>query len=198
MNTPSGSFDVSQARGALAKSVRDHWVAFLVEGIVLVILGMFAIFVPLVASLAATVFFGSILLVAGIVGLITTLSARHAPGFSWSVMSAVLGIVTGALLLASPVTGTISLTVVLIAFLFIEGVVSVMFAIQHRRQESGSWGWMLASGALDVVLAAILFAGLPGTALWALGLLIGINMLFGGWSLIAMSLSARPGAATAA
>jgi uncharacterized membrane protein HdeD (DUF308 family) len=192
------SVNAGQARAALAKSVRDHWVLFLVEGLVLVFLGMFAIFVPLVASLAATVFFGSILLIAGIVGLIMTFAARHAPGFSWSVISAVLGIVTGALLLASPVNGAISLTVVLIAFLFIEGAVSVMFAVQHRSSESGSWGWMLASGALDIVLAAILFAGLPGTALWALGLLIGINMLFGGWSLIAMALSARPSAAPAA
>jgi len=57
---------------------------------------------------------------------------------------------------------------------------------------------MFASGLIDIVLAALLFAGLPGTALWALGVVIGINMVFGGWSLIAMSLSARPKAATAA
>jgi uncharacterized membrane protein HdeD (DUF308 family) len=191
MNT-TGSFDVSQARAALAKSVRDHWVLFLVEGIVLLCLGMLAIVVPLVASLAATVFFGSILLIAGLTGLIATFAARHAPGFSWSLISAVLGIVTGALLLASPVTGAISLTIVLIAFLFIEGAASIMFAVQHRKRDSGSWGWMLASGVIDIILGAMLFAGLPGTALWALGLLIGINMLVGGWSLIAMALSARP------
>jgi uncharacterized membrane protein HdeD (DUF308 family) len=192
------SVDAGQARAALAKSVRDHWVLFLIEGIVLVFLGMFAIFVPLIASLAATVFFGAILLVAGLTGLIATFAARHAPGFSWSLVSAVLGIVTGALLLASPVTGAISLTVVLIAFLFVEGAASIMFAVQHRKRDSGGWGWMLVSGVIDIVLAALLFAGLPGTALWALGVLIGINMLFGGWSLIAMALSARPQAAAPA
>jgi uncharacterized membrane protein HdeD (DUF308 family) len=196
MNT-NGTFDASQARAALAKSVRDHWILFLLEGIVLVFLGVFAIFVPLIASLAATVFFGSILLVAGLTGLIATIAARHAPGFSWSLVSAVLGIVTGALLLAAPVRGAISLTVILIAFLFIEGVASIMFAIQHRKRDSDSWGWMLFSGVVDIVLGAMLFAGLPGTALWALGLLIGINMAFGGWSLIAMSLSARPKTALA-
>jgi uncharacterized membrane protein HdeD (DUF308 family) len=73
-----------------------------------------------------------------------------------------------------------------------------MFAIQHRKRDSDSWGWMLFSGIIDIVLGAMLFAGLPGTALWALGLLIGINMVFGGWSLIAMSLSARPQATRAA
>jgi uncharacterized membrane protein HdeD (DUF308 family) len=188
----TGSFDASQVRSALGKAVRDHWALFLGEGIVLVGLGMFAIFLPLIASLAATVLFGSILLVAGATGFITSLAARHAPGFSWSLISAVLGIVAGALLLASPVSGAVSLTVVLIVFLFIEGGVSIMYAVTHRRSESGAWGWMLASGVVDIVLAAMLFAGLPGTALWALGFLIGINMVFGGWSLIAMSLSARP------
>jgi uncharacterized membrane protein HdeD (DUF308 family) len=197
MNT-AGSFDASKARTALAKSVHDHWILFLVEGIVLVGLGLLAIFLPLIASLAATVFFGTILLVAGLMGLIATIAARHAPAFSWSLISAVLGIVTGALLLASPVGGALSLTVVLIAFLFVEGAASIMFAVTHRSSESGGWGWMFASGLIDIILAALLFAGLPGTALWALGVLIGINMLFGGWSLIAMSLSARPRAATAA
>src|SRR3984957_2744956 len=196
MNT-EGSFDASKARAALANSVRDHWVLFLVEGNVLVVLGLLAIFLPLIASLAATVFFGSILLVAGLIGLIATVAARHAPGFSWSLISAVLAIVTGALLLASPVGGAVSLTVVLIAFLFIEGAASIMYAVTHRSRESAGWGWMFASGLIDVVLAALLFAGLPGTALWALGVLIGINMVFGGWSLIAMSLSARPKVATA-
>jgi len=196
MNTAE-SFDASKARAALARSVRDHWVLFLVEGNVLVVLGLLAIFLPLIASLAATVFFGSILLVAGVMGLIATIAARHAPGFSWSLVSAVLAIVTGALLLASPVGGAVSLTVVLIAFLFIEGAASIMYAITHRSRESAGWGWMFASGLIDVVLAALLFAGLPGTALWALGVLIGINMVFGGWSLTAMSLSARPKVATA-
>ena len=196
MNTTE-SFDASKAGAALGKSVRDHWILFLVEGTVLVVVGLLAIFLPLIASLAATVLFGSILLIAGVMGLIATMAARHAPGFTWSLISAVLAIVTGALLLASPVGGAVSLTVVLIAFLFIEGAASIMYAVIHRSRESAGWGWMFASGLIDVVLAALLFAGLPGTALWALGVLIGINMVFGGWSLIAMSLSARPKVATA-
>jgi uncharacterized membrane protein HdeD (DUF308 family) len=190
----TGSLSASRA---FAKSVHDHRKLFLFEGIVLVVLGMLAIFVPLVASLAATAFFGAILLISGVVGFIATLKARHAPAFSWSLVSAVLAIVTGALLLASPVRGTISLTVILIAFLFVEGGVSIMFAIQHRSRESNGWAWALASGVIDIGLGALLVAGLPGTALWALGLLIGINMVFGGWSLIAMSLNARPSPAGA-
>jgi uncharacterized membrane protein HdeD (DUF308 family) len=85
----------------------------------------------------------------------------------------------------------VTLTLVLIVFFVIEGIVSIMYAIEHRRQYSGRWAWMLVSGIIDLILAGIIFAGLPGTALWALGLLLGINLLFGGASLIAMAMHAR-------
>jgi uncharacterized membrane protein HdeD (DUF308 family) len=75
--------------------------------------------------------------------------------------------------------------------------VSIMYALEHRSALSGRWGWMLASGIVDVILGILLLAGLPGTALWALGLLVGINLLFGGWALILMALHARPPAAAA-
>lgn len=181
----------AQIRSAFRESVRHHWVMFLIEGIALVLLGILAILAPHIASLAATVFFGWILLLSGVIGLITTLRARHAPGFAWSLVSALLGIAAGVILLGWPVQGMFSLTAVLIAFLLIEGVVSILFALEHRRGLSGRWGWMLASGVLDIVLGGILLAGLPGTALWALGLLIGINMIFGGWALIGMALASR-------
>jgi uncharacterized membrane protein HdeD (DUF308 family) len=94
-------------------------------------------------------------------------------------------------LLVWPLRGVLSLTLILIVFFVIEGVASIMFALEHKRELSGRWGWMLASGVIDLILAAIIFAGLPGTAAWALGLLVGINMLFGGSALIAMALYAR-------
>ena len=66
-----------------------------------------------------------------------------------------------------------------------------MYALEHRRELSGRWEWMLVSGIIDLVLAGIIFAGLPGTAEWALGLLVGINMVFGGMALVAIALHAR-------
>jgi uncharacterized membrane protein HdeD (DUF308 family) len=98
---------------------------------------------------------------------------RQAPGFWWSLVSAILGIAAGIVLLLWPLSGVLSLTLVLIVFFV-----------------SGRWGWMLASGIIDLILAAIILAGLPGTA-WAIGLLVGINMVFGGSALIAMALHAR-------
>jgi uncharacterized membrane protein HdeD (DUF308 family) len=176
----------------LAGAVRRHWGLFLSEGIALVVLGALAVAAPAIASVAAAALFGWILLVSGLAGLITTLRGRRVPGFAWSLVSALIGIAAGALLLGWPLQGTVSLTTILIAFLLIEGVVTILYALEHRTALSGRWSWMLASGVLDVVLGALLLAGLPGTALWALGLIVGINLLFGGWALILMALHARP------
>jgi uncharacterized membrane protein HdeD (DUF308 family) len=178
-------------RSAVTAAIHRHWGLFLLEGIVLIVLGTLAILVPAVASLAATLFFGWILLFSGLVGLFATLRARHAPGFGWSLFSAITGILAGAVLLWMPVQGTLSLTTVLIVFLIVEGVVSIFYALDHRKSSTGRWGWMLASGVIDVFLGIILLAGLPGTAMWALGLIVGINMLFGGWSLVLIALHAR-------
>jgi uncharacterized membrane protein HdeD (DUF308 family) len=192
------SDDVRDSGYQIGGAVRRHWVLFLVEGIVLVILGTLALLAPVIAAVAATVLFGWLLLLSGIVGLVTTFRARHAPGFWWSLLSALLGIVAGVVLLGWPLLGTFSLTAVLIAFLFAEGIISIMYALEHRNALSGRWGWMLASGIVDIGLGVLLFIGLPGTALWALGLLLGINLIFGGWALIFMALHARPTSAAAA
>jgi uncharacterized membrane protein HdeD (DUF308 family) len=191
------SAEEARVASALAGAIRRHWGLFLAEGIALLILGTLAVLAPTLASLAATVFFGWILLLSGVVGLIATFRARQVAGFWWSLVSAVVGIVAGLLLLAWPGPGVLSLTAVLIAFLFAEGIITILYAFEHRSALSGHWGWMLASGILDVCLGALLFAGFPGTAVWALGLLLGINLLFGGWALVLMALHARAAAANA-
>jgi uncharacterized membrane protein HdeD (DUF308 family) len=186
------SNDVQKTGYSIGGAVRRHWVLFLSEGIVLVILGVLALLAPVIASVAATVFFGWLLLLSGIMGLVSTFRARHAPGFWWSLLSALIGIAAGVALIGWPLLGTLSLTAVLIAFLFAEGIVTIMYALEHRNALSGRWGWMLASGIIDIGLGVLLLLGLPGTALWALGLILGINLIFGGWALIFMALHARP------
>ena len=185
------TFDAETAQAAVGEAVRRHRGLFLFEGILLTCLGVLAVLVPVVASFAAAIFFGWIFLLSGVVGLFTTLRGRHVPGYWWSLLSAIVGIVAGVLLIGWPAQGVFSLTSVLIAFLLVEGGVSIFYALEHRTGPM-SWGYMLASGIVDLTLGIILFVGLPGTAMWALGLLIGINMIFGGWALILMALSAPP------
>jgi uncharacterized membrane protein HdeD (DUF308 family) len=187
MNQP----DLRSAQRAVAEAMREHWVLFLVEGIVLVVLGLLAIVIPPLATLAVTILIGWLFLISGVVGLVTTFWAKGAPGFWWSLVSAIIAIIAGVILLASPVGGSVSLTLVLIVFFIIEGVASIMYGVEHRKEASSRAGWIIASGVIDLILAAIIFSDLPGSAAWAIGLLVGINMVFGGTSLIAMALAAR-------
>ncbi len=195
MSTNPGESDLRQA---LSQTIHEHWLLFLIEGIILVVLGILAIVVPVVATIAVAILIGWLFLISGVVGLITTFMARHAPGFWWSLISAVIGIAAGIVLLAWPISGAISLTLLLIVFFVIEGVASIMYALEHKKELTGRWAWMLVSGVIDLILAGIIMAGLPGTAAWALGLLVGINMLFGGTSMIAIALHARGSAPPAA
>ncbi|HKW53256.1 MAG TPA: HdeD family acid-resistance protein [Stellaceae bacterium] len=180
---------------ALRKSLHEHWRLLLVEGIILVLLGMAAIVLPPVAGLAITIFIGWLFLIGGVVGVVATTSARHAPGFGWSLLSAVVALLAGAVLLWNPLQGLLTLTYVLIAYFIVDGVLMIAYAIAHRRELSGRWEWLMLNGVIDLVLAALILSGLPGSSAWALGLLVGIDLVFGGCSLIAMALAARQPAA---
>ena len=189
MSTPKP--DLVRIQAGVASSLHAHWRMFLTEGIILLVFGILAIVVPPVATIAVAVLIGWLLLMSGLVGLIATFRARSAPGFWWSLISAAIGIVAGIVLLGWPLSGALSLTMILTVFLVLEGVVSILYALEHKRELSGRWGFMLFSGVIDLLLAGIIFAGLPGTAAWAIGLLVGVNLVFGGSALIAMALHAR-------
>jgi uncharacterized membrane protein HdeD (DUF308 family) len=185
--------DLPSIEAKMSAAVREHWKAFLIEGILLVVLGLAAMIVPPLASLAVTIFLGWMFLISGIAGLALTFWARQMPGFWWSLLSAALAIVAGIVLLAQPVQGTLTLTIVVGAYFLAEGVATIMYALEHRRELSERWSWMLVAGLMDILIAAVIISGLPGTALWAVGLLVGINLLFGGATLIGMALAARKG-----
>lgn len=183
--------EIERIRTAVSESLHAHWGIFLIEGIVLILLGLLAIALPMLATLAVAILIGWLLLVSGSMGLITSIWMRRAPGFLWSLLSALLGVAAGVVLLWWPVSGALSLTVILTAFLTVEGILSIMYALDHKRDLSGRWGMMLLSGVVDLILAAMIFLGLPATAAWAIGLLVGINLVFGGSALAAMALHAR-------
>jgi uncharacterized membrane protein HdeD (DUF308 family) len=183
--------DINRLERRVTSTLGESWRFFLTEGIILVLLGIAAIVIPPIATLAVELILGWLFLISGIVGLVMTFMTRQAPGFGWSLFSAVIAIAAGVVLLAWPLGGVLTLTLLLIAFFIMEGVATIMYALEHERELSGRWGWLLASGIVDLALAAIIFAGLPGTAAWAIGLLVGINMLFGGAALIGLALHAR-------
>ena len=168
-----------------------HWQLFLFEGVALIALGLAALALPPLASIAVAILFGWVLLLGGAFGLITTIMARHAPGFWWALLSSLVSIVAGVLLFGWPAGGVLPLTLILTGFLAADGLLTIMLALDYRRALHGRWPWLLVNGVIDLILAAIIFVGLPQSALWAIGIIVGVDLLFGGSSLVAMSLAAR-------
>lgn len=183
--------DFSRLQSAMNQKVKAHWKAFLFEGILLAVLGVAALILPPLASLAIAIFLGWMFLVSGIGGLIVTYWARSTPGFWWSLVSAALAVLAGMLLLARPMQAVLTLTIVLGAYFLAEGVATIMYALEHRREPSSRWSWLLISGLVDIAISFLVITGLPSSAEWAIGILVGINLLFGGATLIGMALAAR-------
>lgn len=178
----------------MKRANHHHWKLQLGEGIVLVVLGVPAVFVPFRFGIAILVW---LLLVGGIVGLITTVAMRRATGFWWSLLSAVLAIGLAIFVFAMPELAFVGFPMLLMTFLIAEGVVTIMFALEHWRDRSPRWNWMLASGIVDLALASFIILGLPATANWALGLILAVNLTFGGGAMIGMALAARHQVSTA-
>ena len=183
--------DFAQLQSAMSRAVKQHWKAFLFEGILLAVLGVAALVVPPLASLAITIFLGWMFLISGIGGLIVTFWARNMPGFWWSLISAALAVLAGGILLARPAQAVLTLTIVVGAYFLAEGVATIMYALEHRRELTGRWSWLLISGIVDIAISFLVITGLPGSSEWAIGVLVGINLLFGGATLIGTAMAAR-------
>jgi uncharacterized membrane protein HdeD (DUF308 family) len=182
--------DIEGVRRQMAATIHGHWKLVLVQGIVMMVLGFLAVVEPNVATLAVSIFVGWLFFVGGIFRALSVWRSREMPGFAWSLLTALLAIVLGLVLIFRPLAGVLTLTMVLIAFFIVEGITAIVIAVQHRAHLR-SWGWVMFSGIVDLLLAYLIWAGWPSSADWAIGLLVGINMLFFGLSLVMTALAAR-------
>ncbi len=176
---------------AIGKSISAHSTLFLVEGGILVAFGILAVLAPFVAGVATTLFIGWIFLFVGVFGLIFSYQSRTEPRFWWALLSSAVALLAGLLLLWNPLNGLFTLTLVLIAYFIVDGVLTILLGLAHRSELSDRWQWIVVSGVIDLILAAVIISGLPGTILWAPGLLLGIDLIFGGVAPIGMALAAR-------
>lgn len=159
------------------------------EGVLFFFLGLLALTLPQFFTLGVEILVGGLFIAAGTVQLIRLVQGDREVGFWSAAISAILNFTIGALLLFYPLAGIFSLTYLLIAYFLIDGLAKGYYAFQLKPQEN--WGWVLVSSILSIILAVIIFAGLPGTATWTIGILVGINMLFFGFSLFGLA-SALP------
>jgi len=188
MSTVHNTHDMQEV---IRDAVHEHWKFLLFQGAVMVVLGVLAVVGPAIATFAVDVYVGGLFLFSGIVGLFATFSVRNAPAFFWALLTAALLFVVGVLLLWKPVEGAVSLTIVLTAFFIAEGIVQIAGSFSYRDVLPGTWGWMLASGIADLALAAIIIMSWPLSAGWALGLIVGINLITSGWALVVTAIEGR-------
>jgi uncharacterized membrane protein HdeD (DUF308 family) len=147
---------------------------------------------PNVATLAVELTVGWLLVIGGVLGLIACFSGgQSAPGFWWNLLVAVVYLLAGIALLWHPVAGVVTLTLILVAYLIAGGITKAVMSVNMRNLLPRAWGWMLFSALVDVVLAALILSGWPGSAGWVIGLLVGINLLMTGVALVIASVYSR-------
>jgi uncharacterized membrane protein HdeD (DUF308 family) len=168
--------------------VREHPGRFIALGIVFVILGVLAIFVPFFAGVTVTILLGWLLVVGGVAEVVHAVMDRRWGGTAWTIFSALISVVAGVLLVSTPVRSKLFLTLVLAGFLVAEGVLKLGRALSHRGLPV--WGWLLLDGILSLILGVLLWFHWPSTAAWAIGLLVGIQLLLSGTSMLALGLGA--------
>jgi len=182
---------LSDMQAAVKDTMRLHWQLFLAQGVIMLILGVLAVIWPQISTIAVDVYVGWLFLLSGIVGLASMFLAKNVQAFLWMLLTAALSLFVGIVLLWHPVEGAASLTLVLIAFFIVEGVFQIVASLSYRDIFPGQWGWMLASGIVDLILAALIIKGWPSTATWALGLIVGINLITSGAAITMVALAGK-------
>ena len=116
---------------------------------------------------------------------------RKVTGAGWAIISSLVALVAGATFFIWPITGLVSLTLVLGAYLVIDGVTTIALALQYRRAKTRNWAWLFANEVLDLALATVIIMLLPGVGAWLIGVVVGVDLIFAGISMIAMGWSAK-------
>lgn len=168
-------------REAMRETVKRYSLWYLIQGVLLVVAGILALVYPFIASVAVVFLLAWILILSGVLQGIGLIGASNVPHYWLQLISAVLAILIGVLLLNSPDSGLLIMTVLLIVYFMVEGIAKVIFALTIRPFPN--WGWVLGSGLVGILLALILWANMPLTADWVLGLMLGILLVCEGAAL---------------
>jgi uncharacterized membrane protein HdeD (DUF308 family) len=179
-------FEIRQMQLKMQSYLQSHWRMFLAEGIFFIFLGFCAIMVPQFFSEATVIFLGWILLFGGIVHVGRTFMFVDMPGFGWWLFMGGLQVIIGYLFITKPVVGALTLVMLITVFFALEGLAKISLALIMRPL--ANWGFILFSGFTALFFSLIIWITWSETAHWLLGLFLGINMVFLGWSLVKISL----------
>ncbi len=189
MASPMTISDLDARIAETKQLVTDKWGWFLALGIVLILAGLAAIAFPFLSGIAAKVVLGWLFLIGGVMMIVHAFQAPGWGGFLWEVLIGLLYVAVGGYLAFFPIAGLLTLTIVIAALFIAEGIFESIMAFRVRPHEG--WVWLLLSGIAALAVGIIIAMGLPESAVWALGLLVGINLLFSGWSYVFLALAGR-------
>lgn len=169
--------------------IEENRVWLTVLSVVLILTGAAAIALPHIATLSAELMFGACLAVAGVVQVIQAFGAQSWRPMLLQFAIGILYVGCGALLLANPIVGVIALTVALAATFVVEGVLRIVFGFKLRPND----GWLLVivSGVVAIIAGVMIWAGLPATATWVIGMLVGVNMVMSGVAFLMLTFTAK-------
>ena len=176
-------------REAMRETVKRYSLWYLIEGILLVVAGFLAIIYPFLSSVAVILMLGWLLIFSGILQCVGLFYARHVPHFWLQLISIFLAVLIGFLFLRDPAQGLVTVTLLLIVFFMIEGISKVVFSLTIRPFPN--WGWVLGSGIVGILLSLLLLVSLPISALWLVGLLLGIQLISAGGALAHLAWQVR-------
>jgi uncharacterized membrane protein HdeD (DUF308 family) len=176
-------------------ALRGNWFWFVILGVALMVLGFAALGSVIIASLATAVTIGMLILMGGVAETIGAFWCRDWSGFFLYLLSGILSIVVGLFFLRWPGGALLALTLLVACLLMVGGIFKIVAALNYRF---GAWGWPLANGIIDVILGVMIWQQWPESALWVLGLFLGIDLVFRGvnWIALGLGLKALPRAAT--
>ncbi|MGZ5055292.1 MAG: HdeD family acid-resistance protein [Methylobacter sp.] len=184
------NIEMQHMQQQMQQYLQTHWQLFLAEGIFFIFLGLCAIVIPQIFTVATVIFLGWILLFGGIVQVGRSFMFSSMPGFGWWLFMGILQIIIGYLFISRPVAGAVTLTMLLTAFFALEGIAKISIALMMRPL--ANWGLILFSGLTALIFALVIMISWSESAQWLLGLFLGINMLFLGWSMVKISLHHKP------
>ena len=178
-----------ESDSAAVTTLQHHWGWLLALGIVQFITGIIALAVPVVASLFAVFLFAWLLIAAAVVHIIHAFKVRKWPGFALHLIGGILYAAGGIVIFFFPLGGALTLTLVLATLFIAEGTLRSALAINLRGRQG--WAWFLAGGMASIVLGVSLLLGWPASAVWAIGMLLGINLIFSGVMNSSLALTIR-------
>lgn len=176
-------------REAMREKVKRHSFWYLLQSVLMILGGILALVFPLISSVAIVIFLGWLLIFSGVLQAFSLIDVRHVPHFWLQLVSVVLSVLVGILFLRNPEAGLLTLTLLLIVFFMVEGISKIIFSLTIRPFPN--WGWVFASGIVGILLAFYLWANTPVTAIWLLGVLLGIALISEGAALGRMAWQAR-------